>query len=278
MKTEFYIKHHGKSFYWAGKFLEKEIFDDCSILYAFCRVVDNLVDEKSNSKNNIKKFIKDYQNKSSKNLVINKFKKIEAKYKIPKKYIQDLFYGVNLDTKPVKIKTTKELLKYSYYVAGTVGAMMAYIFNTTNSKAIKCAINLGIAMQLTNISRDVLKDACLQRIYIPKNFIKENIVAKDIVNNNFNKKNLFFSIKKLILLADKYYNSGNNGIKFLPKKIRFPIFLASSIYQNIGKKILNNNENDYFLKRTYLNFLEKIIMTIKSFYIFVIIKESYKNN
>ena len=276
MKTEFYIKHHGKSFYWAGKFLKKEIFNDCSILYAFCRVVDNLVDEKSNSKNNIKNFIKDYQSKNSKNLVINKFKKIEAKYKIPKKYVQDLFYGVSLDTKPVKIKTTKELLKYSYYVAGTVGAMMAYIFNTTNSKAIKCAINLGIAMQLTNISRDVVKDAYLQRIYIPENFLKENITVKNIINNNFNKKNLFFSIKKIILLAEKYYISGNSGIKFLPRTIKFPIFLASKIYQGIGKKILNDNENIYFLKRTYLNFLEKIIMTIKSYYIYIIIKGSYK--
>jgi phytoene synthase len=276
MKTEFYIKHHGKSFYWAGKFLKKEIFYDCSILYAFCRVVDNLVDEKSDSKNNIKNFIKDYQSKNSKNLVINKFKKIEAKYKIPKKYVQDLFYGVSLDTKPLKIKTTKELLKYSYYVAGTVGAMMAYIFNTTNSKAIKCAVDLGIAMQLTNISRDVVKDAYLQRIYIPENFLKENITVKNIINNNFNKKKLFFSIKKIILLAEKYYISGNSGIKFLPRTIKFPIFLASKIYQGIGKKILNDKENIYFLKRTYLNFLEKIIMTIKSYYIFIIIKGSYK--
>ena len=66
MKIENYIKFHGKSFYWAGKFLEKEVFDDCSILYSFCRVVDNLVDTKSNSKNYIKKFIKDYKKKKFK--------------------------------------------------------------------------------------------------------------------------------------------------------------------------------------------------------------------
>ena len=277
MKTEHYIKHHGKSFYWAGKFLKREFLDDCSILYAFCRVVDNLVDENSNSKNNIKKFIQDYKSKNSKNLVINKFKKIEAKYRIPKKYILDLFYGVSLDTKNVKIKTTKELLKYSYYVAGTVGAMMAYIFNTTNSKAIKHAINLGIAMQLTNISRDVVKDAYLKRLYLPKNFLKEDVTPEDIINNNFNKKDLFFAIKKLIILADRYYVNGNSGIKFLPKTIKFSIFLASLLYQGIGKKIINHNEDEYFSKHTYLNFLEKIIITIKAFYIFVIIKGNYKN-
>ena len=68
MKTELYIKYYGKSFYWAGKFLKRDILEDCSILYAFCRVVDNLVDEKLNSKKNIKKFIQEYKIKNSKKL------------------------------------------------------------------------------------------------------------------------------------------------------------------------------------------------------------------
>ncbi len=276
MRTENYIKFHGKSFYWAGKFLEKKVFDDCSILYAFCRVVDNLVDKKSNSKNGIRKFIEDYQSKNSKNLVNKKFKRIEAKYKIPKKYIMDLLFGVNLDTKKVKIKSTKEIIKYSYYVAGTVGAMMSHIFQTSKPKAIKHAINLGIAMQLTNISRDVLKDAHLKRIYLPENMLNKKIDANDIIKNNFDKKYLFSVIQKLIILAEKYYKNGNNGIKYLPKKIRFPIFLASSLYRGIGQKILNSNYNKYFLERTYLNIFEKIIMTLKSFYLFYIINNRYK--
>ena len=276
MRTENYIKFHGKSFYWAGKFLEKEVFDDCSILYAFCRVVDNLVDKKSNSKNGIRKFIEDYQSKNSKNLVNKKFKRIEAKYKIPKKYVMDLLFGVNLDTKKVKIKSTKEIIKYSYYVAGTVGAMMSHIFQTSKPKAIKHAINLGIAMQLTNISRDVLKDAHLKRIYLPENMLNKKIDTNDIIKNNFDKKYLFSVIQKLIILAEKYYKNGNNGIKYLPKKIRFPIFLASSLYRGIGQKILNSNYNKYFLERTYLNIFEKIIMTLKSFYLFYIINNRYK--
>ena len=277
MKIENYIKFHGKSFYWAGRFLEKEVFDDCSILYSFCRVVDNLVDTKSNSKNNIKKFIKDYKRKNSKNLVTKKFKIIEAKYKIPKKYIMDLFFGVNLDTKTVKIKSIKEIIKYSYYVAGTVGAMMSYIFLTSKPKAIKHAINLGIAMQLTNISRDVLKDAHLKRIYIPGNMLNKKIDTKDIIKNDFNKKYLFSVIQKLIILAEKYYKNGNAGIKYLPKKIRFSIFLASCLYRGIGQKILNSNYNKYFIERTYLNFFEKITMTLKSFYLFCIINNQFKN-
>lgn len=278
MKIENYIRFYGKSFYWAGKFLEKEVFEDCSTLYAFCRVIDNLVDKKSNSKTNVKKFIKDYQSQNSKIQVNKEFKKIETKYQIPKKYINDLFYGINLDTKTVKIKSTKEIIKYSYYVAGTVGAMMSYIFQTSKPQAIKHAINLGIAMQLTNISRDVLKDAYLNRIYLPKNMLNEEITAKDIIKKKFNKKHLFLVIKKIIFLSEKYYDNGNIGIKYLPKKVKFPIFLASSLYRGIGKKIFSSSYNRYFfLDRTYLNFMEKIIITFKSFYFFFIVNNRYKN-
>jgi phytoene synthase len=277
MKIENYIRFYGKSFYWAGKFLEKEVFEDCSTLYAFCRVIDNLVDKKSNSKTNVKKFIKDYQSQNSKIQVNKEFKKIETKYQIPKKYINDLFYGINLDTKTVKIKSTKEIIKYSYYVAGTVGAMMSYIFQTSKPQAIKHAINLGIAMQLTNISRDVLKDAYLNRIYLPKNMLNEEITAKDIIKKKFNKKHLFLVIKKIIFLSEKYYDNGNIGIKYLPKKVKFPIFLASSLYRGIGKKIVSSSYKRYFLDRTYLNFMEKIIITFKSFYFFFIVNNRYKN-
>lgn len=277
MKIENYIRFYGKSFYWAGKFLEKEVFEDCSTLYAFCRVIDNLVDKKSNSKTNVKKFIKDYQSQNSKIQVNKEFKKIETKYQIPKKYINDLFYGINLDTKTVKIKSTKEIIKYSYCVAGTVGAMMSYIFQTSKPQAIKHAINLGIAMQLTNISRDVLKDAYLNRIYLPKNMLNEEITAKDIIKKKFNKKHLFLVIKKIIFLSEKYYDNGNIGIKYLPKKVKFPIFLASSLYRGIGKKIFSSSYNRYFLDGTYLNFMEKIIITFKSFYFFFIVNNRYKN-
>ncbi len=277
MKIENYIRFYGKSFYWAGKFLEKEVFEDCSTLYAFCRVIDNLVDKKSNSKTNVKKFIKDYQSQNSKIQVNKEFKKIETKHQIPKKYINDLFYGINLDTKTVKIKSTKEIIKYSYYVAGTVGAMMSYIFQTSKPQAIKHAINLGIAMQLTNISRDVLKDAYLNRIYLPKNMLNEEITAKDIIKKKFNKKHLFLVIKKIIFLSEKYYDNGNIGIKYLPKKVKFSIFLASSLYRGIGKKIFSSSYNRYFLDRTYLNFMEKIIITFKSFYFFFIVNNRYKN-
>ena len=268
MKLEFYIRHYGKSFFWAGKFLKKEIFADCAILYAFCRVADDLVDKNKNSKSKIDKFIKEYSNVKSKNIIINKFIKIKKKYNIPEKFINDLFYGIKLDTKIVKIKSAKEIIKYSYYVAGTVGAMMAHILSTSHPKAIKHAIDLGIAMQLTNIARDVLIDAKLGRIYLPQEYLDINVRAEDIVNKDFDRSKLFAAINKIIFLSEKFYKSGNKGIKYLPRSIRYPILLASSLYQKIGIKIINNNFNKYFSSRVYVSFLEKILITLKIFFIF----------
>jgi phytoene synthase len=268
MKSVFYIKHYGKSFFWAGKFLNKEVFADCAILYAFCRVADDLVDENKNSRNKINKFIKEYSNKKSKNVIINKFKKIKEKYNIPEKFIKDLFYGIKLDTKIVKIRSKKELIKYSYNVAGTVGAMMAHILNTTHPKAIKHAIDLGVAMQLTNIARDVVADAKLGRIYLPQNLLSQKIKAKDIVNESFDRTKLFSAISKIIIMSQKFYKSGNDGIKYLPSSIRYPIFLASSLYQEIGVKIINSNLNKYFNSRIYVGFFEKLFITFKTFFTF----------
>jgi len=132
-------------------------------------------------------------------------------------------------------------------------------------------------MQLTNISRDVLKDAYLNRIYLPENMLNEEITANDIIKKKINKKHLFLVIKKIIFLSEKYYDNGNIGIKYLPKKVKFPIFLASSLYRGIGKKIFSSSYNRYFLDRTYLNLMEKIIITFKSFYFFFIVNNSYKN-
>jgi len=267
MKSEFYIRHYGKSFFWAGKFLKKEIFDDCATLYAFCRVADDLVDENKNSKNKIDKFIKEYSNRNSKNTIINKFKKIKEKYNIPKKFINDLFYGIKLDTKIVKIRSKKELIKYSYYVAGTVGAMMAHILNATHPKAIKHAIDLGVAMQLTNIARDVVADAKLGRIYLPKDFLSQNIKVEDIVNKNFNRDKLFSAITTIIIMSEKFYKSGNDGIRYLPSSIKYPIFLASSLYKRIGLNIINSNLDKYFNSRIYVSFFEKLFITLKAFFV-----------
>jgi len=123
-------------------------------------------------------------------------------------------------------------------------------------------------MQLTNIARDVVIDAKLGRIYLPQKFFRKNVKVKDIVNKNFDRNKLFSAITKIIIMSEKFYKSGNVGIKYLPWAIRFPIFLASSFYQRIGVKIINSNLNKYFNSRIYVGFFEKLFITLKTFFIF----------
>ena len=156
------LKKYAKSFYWASFFLSKKTFDKCSSLYNFCRTLDDIVDDNSKleiKKENFVKFKKDFINKNLDNLIIKEMWLIIESENISKKVISDLFDGVETDLKErVQITSKKDLLVYSYRVAGTVGLMMSKILKVKNKEALKGAIDLGIAMQLTNIARDVCED------------------------------------------------------------------------------------------------------------------------
>jgi len=170
---------------------------------------------------------------------------------ISKKIVDDLFDGVNSDLKNVvKIKTEKELLIYSYRVAGTVGLMMAKIFGVTNRESLKRAIDLGIAMQLTNIARDVVEDEKKKRTYLIK---KSN--------------DTFLDIKNTILKADTFYDSSFEGIKDIPLTCRFSIIVARRVYRHIGKKILEKKDIINYQKagKIYVSNFGKIIQTLLSF-------------
>ena len=167
------IKKHAKSFYWASFFLSKPIFNKCSSLYNFCRTLDDIVDDNKKlkiKKENFLNFKKDFINKDDNNPTIKGMWSIIDSERISKKVVMDLFDGVQTDLEEkVKINSKKELLIYSYRVAGTVGLMMSKILKVKNREALKGAIDLGIAMQLTNIARDVCEDKGRNREYVKHN-------------------------------------------------------------------------------------------------------------
>ena len=168
------LEKHAKSFYWAGFFLTKEIFDKCSSLYNFCRTLDDLADDKDRLDLKRKKFFKfkeNFINKNFNNPIIKEMWSIIESENISKNIVIDLFDGVETDLQEkVLINSKKDLLVYSYRVAGTVGLMMSKILKVKNKEALKGAIDLGIAMQLTNIARDVNEDKNRGRQYIKPDF------------------------------------------------------------------------------------------------------------
>ena len=224
MLTKNYLSLYAKSFNWAGFFLPKKTYEKCSALYDFCRTVDNLADEKNSleiKKNNFLKFKSDFNSKNSMNPIIINMWKLIDEFQISLKIINDLFDGIETDLKEkVVFNNKKDLLVYSYRVAGTVGLMMAKILNVKNKDALKSAINLGIAMQLTNISRDVVEDKMNNRFYI-----KENINV----------------IKSTIDLSNIFYDSSFWAIRQIPLSFRFSILVARRVYKRIGYKISKKN-------------------------------------
>ena len=254
MSNNNYLSIYAKSFNWAGFFLPKKIYLKCSTLYDFCRTVDNIADEEDDL--NIKKkklldFKNNFNNKNYDNLIIKNMWELINDFEISTKIIDDLFDGVESDLKDkVQLNSKKDLLIYSYRVAGSVGLMMAKILNVKNQTALKSAIDLGIAMQLTNISRDVVEDAKNNRSYISANFD---------------------SIKETLQLADLFYESSFASINKIPLNFRFSILVARRVYRQIGYNILKkkNIENYNNSGKIYVNNIGKIIQTILSIFDFM---------
>ena len=274
-KTNTYsIKSEGKSFYWASFFLPKKNRIAASRLYSICRYLDDVAD---NSKLDTSSQIKNIFNqiKENESSEINIFFK---KNNINLGILKDLIDGLISDQQNVRVTDERELIDYSYKVAGTVGLMMLPIINTKDAEARKHAIDLGIAMQLTNIARDVYEDAKMNRLYLPKEWLGQ-VSVSDLIDNKLDdqKKRLIeLSIKNLIELSDKFYANGFSGMKFIPLRTRLAIFFAAKIYKGIGEKIKNGGYV-YKLERIYLNKLEKLWITIISIPEFLFLKNIFKS-
>ena len=251
MRNQNYLSVYAKSFNWAGFFLPKQTYQKCSALYDFCRIVDNIADDDDaieSKKNKFKNFESNFNNKNFDNPIIKNMWELIDEFNISLKIINDLFEGIKSDIKErVKLNSKKELLIYSYRVAGTVGLLMAKILKVRKKSSLMSAIDLGIAMQLTNISRDVAEDLNNNRSYINENFEE---------------------IKSTLMLAEKFYENSFHSINEIPISFRFSILVARRVYRKIGYKILKkkNLENYRNSGKIYVSNLEKVIETFLSIF------------
>jgi phytoene synthase len=248
------LKKHAKSFYWASFFLSSNTLDKCSSLYNFCRTLDDIVDDDNNLKTKkeiFSKFKRDFENKNLNNQIIKDIWSVIDNENISKQIIIDLFDGVETDLKEkVVINSKKDLLVYSYRVAGTVGLMMSKILKVKNKEALKGAIDLGIAMQFTNIARDVCEDKARNRQYIDHDFL---------------------AIQKIISESQIFYENSFNPISNIPIRSRFSVIVARRIYRKIGDYILKQKNIDNYNKagKIYVPMVEKIIQTFLSVFDFI---------
>ena len=251
------ISTHAKSFSWAGFFLAKQTFENGSSLYDFCRTLDDIADENTSldsKKQKFNKIKKDFIERNFENPLIKNIYNLIKKFNISEKIVLDLFDGIESDIKEsIEFKTKRELLVYSYRVAGTVGLMMAKILKVDSKIALRSAVDLGIAMQLTNIARDVVEDSGRNRKYIDHDFIK---------------------IKETLGIAELFYKSSFKSIKEIPLINRFAILVARRVYREIGNNILRKKDLENYNKsgKIFVNKIGKLKQTIFSIFdLFILI-------
>jgi phytoene synthase len=265
-------KVHAKTFYLASKFLPKKQQKPIFAIYALLRTVDDIVDLAEVKLNNgliTKEEIQGtldgwksklqacYSGKIDNDPIMMAWYDTLKSYSIPIELPLDLMDGVAMDIEFKPFETFDELYVYCYKVAAVVGLMTSEIFGYSDKQALEHAIELGIAMQLTNILRDIGEDVDRGRIYLPLEDLRRfNYSSEELMHKTIN-DNFLNLIKFQIERAKSYYRSSEKGIPMLEKQSRFGVAISSINYGNILTAIEKNNY-DVFSKRAYRSFFQKI--------------------
>lgn len=258
--------HHSKSFYLSTLLLPEQRRWATFALYGFCRYADNLIDNPRNR--SAAELVQEVQNMAgelklayrtgeSEHPIIRAFIVVARKFDIPIKYPLDLLNGVQMDLENRRYQTFDDLYLFCYRVAGVVGLMMTHVLGSLDKTAFEYAEKLGIAMQLTNILRDVLEDKNMGRIYLPleeleKFQVREEEILQERMSANF-RELIRFQVQR----AHAYYKEADKGIPLLRPESRFAIYSASRIYRGILYKIEHRNFNP-FLGRVYVPGMKKL--------------------
>ena len=223
------IAHHSKSFALASKLLPPDCRDDAAIVYAFCRRADDAVDLAASPEGEkaalalLNHELREVELGYPIDPVLEGYQRMSRTRNVPYLYARELILGMKMDVDGIEYRTLEMLLLYCFRVAGTVGLIMSHVMGVSNPSALRRACHLGMAMQLTNICRDVLEDAERGRIYVPAELINEHGMAG--------------AVKRLLEVAEAYYASGEQGLPMLHWRCALAIRTARHVYAAIGKVI-----------------------------------------
>ncbi|PAU93946.1 squalene synthase [Aliifodinibius salipaludis] len=273
-------RHHAKTFYMATRFLPNHKQRGIFAIYSLCRYIDDLVDEaedllekKELSEEDIrqklelwKQKLKDtYEGRAHDHDILVAFSDVLRRHHIPIEMPFELMEGVCMDLFKNRYETFDELYDYSFKVASIVGLMTSEVFGYQSREALGYAVDLGIAMQLTNILRDVGEDLRRNRIYLPQEDLDRFNVSEEELFDYQQTENVIDLLDFQIQRTRRYYQRSEKGIDLLSSDSRLPVYLARQNYARILDKIEQNNY-DVFNKRAYLNATEKFSILPKAYY------------
>ena len=259
------LKNNGRTFYWARFFLGQESAESATKLYSFCRYLDDLADGNQSGKvTRLRSIQKQLLGEIKvQNNYIKSYLSLYDEQNSARLYALQLLDGLLSDQANVDFKSNRQLIRYSYRVAGAVGLMMSPFLGVKTPKALPFAIDLGIAMQLTNICRDVLEDAELGRCYIPTSNSPGQLLHLAEQSNTTDAQSINTQINNTLDMADEYYESGLSGLYYLSPQSQRAIAVTAYVYRQIGVK-LRRYGTHWWEGRTVVSSLEKIIPTAEA--------------
>ncbi len=236
------LRSGSRTFFAASLVLPRAVSDPAIALYAFCRLADDAVDQ-DDVQVGVMSRLRDrlaraYAQQPLPSPADRAFADVVARFAIPRKLPEALLEGLEWDAEGRRYQTLQDLIEYAVRVAGTVGAMMSLLMLRRDPEVVARACDLGIAMQLTNIARDVGEDARAGRLYLPMQWMREEgLDPEEFLANPCHDARVAKVIGRLLAAADVFYRRSIAGIGALPLSCRPGIHAARLIYAEIGREI-----------------------------------------
>ena len=253
------IKKGSRSFSAAAALFDPEKRVDVEMLYSWCRHCDDIIDGQElgfsvrsavDERSPVERLtrLRDqttsaHAGKPTRDPVFSAFQQVAQKYELPLKYPLDLLKGFEMDVAGRRYQSIDDTLEYCYHVAGVVGVMMAHIMGVRSPEVLDRASDLGLAFQLTNISRDIMDDASENRVYIPSDWLEEENLTRSNLADPRNREALFRVAQRMLAEAEKYYDSAVAGVPHLEIREAWAICTARNVYRRIGHKILKRGQS-----------------------------------
>lgn len=242
------LRSHGRSFYFASHLLGRVFRHRAARLYAFCRYVDDLADEHTDAAQARREIVAVQRALLlgvSPHSAVQNLLNLRQEIGLPAAPLEVLLSGVQCDLGVTRLQNEAELVQYACKVAGTVGLMMCAVLEVHDTKARPFAVDLGIAMQLTNIARDVGEDAAKGRIYLPEAWTGGLSLEEILAPTPAQQVRLRTSIERTLALAKTYYDSGTSGLGYLPWGAQNGILVAARLYREIGQVLAQQGHRSW---------------------------------
>ena len=266
-QPEVALARYGKTFRWASRLLGRTAGARVAALYAFCRLADELADTVGGPEGRLRLegIQRDLDGSTSDEPAVAGFLRVARELGVDLEPARLLVAGLQGDLEPRKFERLEDLRRYAYLVAGTVGLLMCDVVGVTDRRARPFAIDLGIAMQFTNIARDVLEDARAERLYLPLQWVDGPLAPQDLVQGRGTARaRAQVAISQLLTVAEEHYRSADPALSYLPLRARAAVSTASRCYEAIGPRILDRGEG-YWRGRTYVGTAGKLVHTLRAF-------------